>query len=298
MAIRMNPRFPVYIISKGRWERRQTSKTLEAMKVPYRIVVEPSEYEKYLEFIDEKKILKLPEDFSKRGEGGIPVRNWVWEHSIGEGHAWHWILDDNIESVERFNKNKKIKCEVGTPFYVIEEFVLRYKNIALSGMNYALFCPATEARPPIRFNTRIYSCILIKNDIPFRWRGRYNEDTDLCLRVLKEGYVTVLFNAFLIGKRATMTQKGGNTDTIYNQGDNRFEFAKSLADQHPDVARVTKKFGRWHHHVNYKKFERNRLIRNGNIETEDHVNNYGMRLKKGQQKVCFTEGEKSDEKNE
>jgi hypothetical protein len=76
----MNPRFPVYIISKGRWERRQTSKTLEAMKVPYRIVVEPSEYEKYLEFIDEKKILKLPEDFSKRGEGGIPVRNWVWEH--------------------------------------------------------------------------------------------------------------------------------------------------------------------------------------------------------------------------
>ena len=274
----MNPRFPVYIISKGRWERRQTSKTLESMKVPYKIVVEPSEYEKYAEVIDNEKIITLPEDLSKRGEGGIPVRNWVWEHSLKEGHEWHWILDDNIESVERFNYNKKIKCEVGTPFYVIEDFVLRYENIALAGMNYALFCPATEARPPIRLNTRIYSCILIKNDIPFRWRGRYNEDTDLSLRVLKAGFVTVLFNAFLIGKRATMTQGGGNTDTIYNSGDNRLEFAKSLAKQHPDVASVTKKFGRWHHHVNYKRFERNKLLRKKDFNFSEEVNNYGMIL--------------------
>ena len=33
----MNPKYPVYIISKGRWERRLTSKALEKMDVPYRI---------------------------------------------------------------------------------------------------------------------------------------------------------------------------------------------------------------------------------------------------------------------
>ena len=276
----MNPRFPVYIISKGRWQRRQTVRTLEFMGVPYNIVVEPSEFDLYAKVISKDKILKLPEDFSKKGEGSTPVRNWVWEHSIKQNHKWHWILDDNIESVERFNNNMKIKCSIGTPFYVIEDFVLRYENIALAGMNYALFCPAQEARPPIRFNTRIYSCILVRNDIPFRWRGRYNEDTDLSLRVLKSGWCTVLFNAFLIGKRATMTQGGGNTDTIYNTGDNRLAFAKSLEEQHPDVARVTKKFGRWHHHVNYKPFLTNKLIRKPEILLKNGFNNYGMKLEK------------------
>lgn len=272
----MNPRFPIYIISKGRWTRRQTSKTLEKMNVPYRIVIEPSEYLNYSQFIDVNKILVLPEDFSKMGKGSIPVRNWVWEHSISEGHEFHWILDDNIESVERFNNNLKVKCETGTPFYVIEDFVLRYENIAIAGMNYALFCPAYEARPPIKFNTRIYSCILIKNNIDYRWRGRYNEDTDLCLRVLKDGLCTVLFNAFLIGKRATMTQGGGNTNTIYNTGDNRKEFAQSLTFQHPDVVKTVWRFNRWHHQVNYKPFQKNKLIRKQNVIIEDKINNYGM----------------------
>ena len=155
------------------------------MNVPYRIVVEPSEYDEYSAVIDKEKILVLPSNFSELGKGSIPVRNWVWEHSIKEGHSWHWILDDNIESVERFNNNLKVKCKTGTPFYVIEDFVLRYKNVAQAGMNYAIFCPSYEARPPIKFNTRVYSCILIRNDIPHRWRGRYNEDTDLSLRVMR-----------------------------------------------------------------------------------------------------------------
>jgi len=274
----MNPRFPVYIISKGRWQRRQTSKTLESMNVPYRIVVEPKEYDEYAKVIDKSKILVLPDNFSELGQGGIPVRNWVWEHSISEGHKWHWILDDNIESIERFNNNLKVKCETGTPFYVVEEFVLRYENISQAGMNYALFCPASEARPPVRFNTRVYSCILIRNDMPYRWRGRYNEDTDLSLRMLKDGWVTVLFNAFLLGKRATMTQGGGNTDTIYNTGDNRMAFARSLVEQHPDCVRVVWKFNRWQHQVNYKPFSKNKLVLKQEVDLKDHVNNYGMIL--------------------
>lgn len=274
----MIPRFPIYIISKGRWERRQTVKTLEKANTPFRIVVEPDEYEKYAEVIDSSKIIVAPENFSKRNQGGIPVRNFVWRHSIKEGHDWHWILDDNIESIERYNNNMKIKCETPTPFYVIEDFVLRYENISQAGMNYALFCPASEARQPIRFNTRVYSCILIRNDTGYRWRGKYNEDTDLSLRMLKDGWVTVLFNQFLIGKRATMSQKGGNTDSIYNEGDNRLSFAESLQQQHPDVVKVTKKFGRWHHQVNYKPFRSNKLIKKKGLIIKDEVNNYDMKI--------------------
>lgn len=274
----MIPRFPIYIISKGRWERRQTVKTLLQAKVPFKIVVEPKEFELYASVIDKDLIIVAPENFSEMNCGGIPVRNFVWEHSIKSGFDWHWILDDNIESIEMYKNNIKIKCETPTPFYIIEDFVLRYKNIAQAGMNYALFCPASEARQPIRFNTRVYSCILIRNDTGYRWRGRYNEDTDLSLRMLKDGWVTVLFNQFLIGKRATMTQKGGNTDSIYNQGDNRLEFAQSLQKQHPEVVKVTKKFGRWHHQVNYKPFRFNRLIRKPNFNYTSKSNEYDLKL--------------------
>jgi hypothetical protein len=68
-------------------------------------------------------------------------------------------------------------------------------------------------------------------------------------------------NAFLADKMTTMTMKGGNTDTIYNTGDDRREFAESLKAQHPDVVEVTWKFGRWHHQVNYLPFKKNKLKR-------------------------------------
>jgi hypothetical protein len=275
----MNNKYPIYIISKGRWETRYTVKTLNYCKTPYKIVVEPEEYKKYANVIDKNNIIKAPENFSEKNQGSIPVRNFVWEHSIQNGYEKHWILDDNIKSIERFNNNMKIKCKTNVPFLVIENFIDRYENIGLSGMHYAFFCPIGEGRPPYKLNTRIYSCILIDNKLPFRWRGKYNEDTDLSLRVLKSGLCTILFNAFLIGKAGTMTLKGGNTDTIYNTNDNRYEFAKSLYKQHPNIVKITKKFGRYHHHVNYKIFK-NRLRKKNGITIKKGINNYGMILKK------------------
>jgi hypothetical protein len=85
----------------------------------------------------------------------------------------------------------------------MEEFVLRYKNIAMAGPQYWMFAPSRAKLPPFVVGTRIYSCNLIRNDVPFRWRGRYNEDTDLSLRVLKDGLCTIQFNAFLCGKITT-----------------------------------------------------------------------------------------------
>jgi hypothetical protein len=119
---------------------------------------------------------------------------------------------------------------------------------------------------------------LIKNDIPYRWRGRYNEDTDLSLRVLKDGWCTVLFNAFLAGKVTTMRMTGGNTDELY-QDDGRKKMAEELVEQHPDVAKVVWKFNRWHHQVDYSSFKKNELIRKDNQTIPSGINNYGMVLK-------------------
>jgi hypothetical protein len=282
----MNPKYPIYIISKGRWEKRQTSKALEIMKVPYKIVVEPQEYKNYLEFIDNDKILVLP--FSNLGEGSIPARNWVWEHSIKEGHQKHWILDDNMDSFYRLNRNMKLIVTTGAIFKAAEDFVDRYENVALSGFQYNSFVFKDAIVPPYRLNTRIYSCILIDNKLNHRWRGKFNEDTDLSLRVLKDGYCTILFNAFLVNKETTMRAKGGNTDELYKKTDNRKEFAQSLHEQHPDVVDVVWKFNRWHHSVDYKPFKKNKLIKKENIQIQNCINNYGMKIKEYNQKMHIT----------
>lgn len=277
----MNPRYPIYIISKGRADSRLTSRALEKMRVPYRIVIEPQEYAAYAAVIDPAKVLILP--FSNLGQGSIPARNWVWDHSIGEGHARHWILDDNIGWFERLHQNRKHRLADGAGFAAMEDFVDRYENIVMAGPNYRFLAKQRQAIPPFYINHRVYSCILLANDVSHRWRGRYNEDTDLSLRFLKDGYCTILFNAFLAAKQATMTMKGGNTDELYRQDaafDGRLEMAKSLQRQHPDVTTITRKWGRWQHQVDYRPFKANRLIRKPGLVIPEGTNEYGMRLVK------------------
>lgn len=282
----MNPKYPFYIISKSRWQRRQTAKALDLLKVPFHIVVEPIEYDNYASVISKDKILVLP--FSNLGQGSIPARNWVWEHAKSLGVERYWILDDNMDSFYRVNRNMKLLCKTNAIFRAAEDFVDRYENVAIAGFQYNSFVFKDDLVPPFRLNTRIYSCILLKTDLPYRWRGRYNEDTDLSLRALKDGWCTVLFNAFLCNKETTMRAKGGNTDTIYNTGDNRREFAESLQRLHPDVVEVVWKFNRWQHSVNYKPFKKNKLIKKQDIIVPEGVNNYGMVVKEFDEKMHIT----------
>jgi hypothetical protein len=277
----MNPIYPVYIISKGRSGPRPTSRFLEKEQILYRIVIEPQEYDQYAAVIDPAKILVLP--FSNLGQGSIPARNWVWEHSISESAARHWILDDNISGLSYFNNNQRHYYRTGAGLAIMEQFADRYENVALCGPQYDFFMPKRVAhKDPLILNTRVYSFILIDNSLPFRWRGRYNEDTDLSLRCLKAGYCTVLFMAFLQKKAATMTMKGGNTESLYklDNEDGRYLMAESLRQQHPDVTKITRKWGRWQHHVDYRPFKHNKLIKREGIEIPQGVNNYGMRLVK------------------
>jgi len=273
---RINSRYPIYVISKGRSKNCLTVRELKLLNTDFYLVIEPQEYEDYKPLVREEQILVLP--FSNLGLGSIPARNWVWDHSMALGHKKHWILDDNIEGFHRFGWNMKPKVSDATIFRCAEDFTDRYENVRLSGFNYYSFCKNTDKVPPFYLNTRIYSCILVDNSIPFRWRGRYNEDTDLSLRVLKSGDCTILFNAFLAGKVTTMRMKGGNTDEVYTDNDNRKKFAESLQEQHPDVVKVTWKFNRWHHQVDYRPFRKNLLIRKPDLPEYPLVDNYGMRL--------------------
>jgi len=277
----MKTRYPVFIISKGRYDSNLTAKALDKMNVDYRIVVEPQEEAQYAKTLkDPSKILVTP--FSNLGQGSIPVRNFIWQKAVDKGFNKHWCLDDNISYFTRLNRNLGCVVTDGSIFLAMEDFSDRYENMALSGPQYGFFAIAKSTLKPYVSNTRIYSCILVNNNLldsklEERWRGRYNEDTDLSLRVLKAGLGTCLFNAFLQAKAVTMTMKGGNTDELYVD-DGRLKMAQSIADQHPDVARVGERFGRFQHVVNYRSFKNNDWLRKAG-SLPSGINNYGMVLK-------------------
>lgn len=292
-----HPKYPVYIISKGRSEYMVTSKALAKMKVHHYISVEPQDfdlYEKALDLFNLREfatVLLLP--FSNHGDGPGRARNWCWDHSISIGAEKHWVLDDNIEDFYRFHKNARIRVRSGAIFKAAEDFIDRFENVPVSGFQYKFFCADNTYYPAYVANTRIYSCLLIQNDCPFRWRGRYNEDTDLSLQVLKAGLCTIQFNAFLQGKMGTQILKGGNTEEFYHaegtldksqyvpgkiNAEGTINKSQMLVDLHPDVATMVFKYQRWHHYVDYSSFKKNKLIYKKDAIVPKGINEYGMKL--------------------
>lgn len=300
----MKPQFPLYIPSKGRHKFMVTSKALTALGVPHYIIVEPQQIDDYREAIKSFNLsativeldLAYKEKYGVCDDLGLtkstgpgPARNFAWDHSIASGFAWHWVMDDNIKQFYRLNRNLKVPVSDGTIFRVMEDFALRYRNLAMAGPNYFMFASRKSKMPPFVSNTRIYSCNLIRNDVAFRWRGRYNEDTILSLDMLKAGWCTVQFNAFLQEKMETQKLPGGNTDEFYlveGQKRDGMKYAdtgtiaksKMLCDVHPDVSKMVWRFKRWHHHVDYTPFKSNLLVLKDGVEIGGDVNDYGMRL--------------------
>lgn len=197
-------------------------------------------------------------------------------------------MDDNINGFMRLNRNKRIKVKSDATIRAVENFVDRYENVQMAGMNYVYFAPELMVKTPYTLNTRIYSCILLDNSIKHRWRGKYNEDTDLSLRILKDGYCTILFNTFLADKITTQVMTGGNTEEVYRDStSNRREFADSLKAQHPDCVEVVWRYERWHHEVDYRRFKMNKLKRIPSWDFKDHTDEYNMVL-------CFMKGNKKN----
>lgn len=285
--------FPLYIPSKSRCDTMLTSRALNEMKVEHYIVIEEQEYDDYkksLYFFNintatlvvlDKKYQDDYDTFDNLGDtkskGPGAARNFAWDHSIQQGYTWHWVMDDNIRAFYYYTDNRYYKVKNKVFWKIMEDFVLRYENVAMAGPQYTLFIAARGKYKPFCLNTRIYSCNFIRNDTPYRWRGRYNEDTDLSLRMLKDKWCTIEFNAFLQDKASTQTVKGGNDEVFYSK-EGTYPKSEMLVRMHPDVTKLVYKFSRVHHEVNYRPFKSNKLIKKNNLNITDKINNYGLKL--------------------
>jgi len=276
MKAEYKPLYPIYIISKGRAESRYTHKALLKMKQPHYVAIEPHEYSDYAAVIPEEYLLVLP--FSNHGQGSTLARNWCWQHAKRRGFKRHWLLDDNITYFMR--RVNTLRIQVYTPafFRVMEDFTDRYANVPLAGPQYSMFATNIQRLPPFIYFSRVFSCCLIDTSFEYSWHGKYNEDVILSLNVLKHGYCTLSFYAFLQNKLGTQTIKGGNTTELYGNGTK--EKSDFLINLFPDDVEPLFRYGRDHHFINYAKFKTNKLIPVDANKRFTGENEYGMILSK------------------
>tara|TARA_R110000737_G_scaffold275092_1_gene281985 strand:- start:18 stop:785 length:768 start_codon:yes stop_codon:yes gene_type:complete len=252
----MANKYPIYIISKGRYEKTLTADIFKQNNLDFLIAVEPQEYDLYCKKLGSKYVLRLP--FANLGLGSYPARNFCWEHAKENGYDYHWLFDDNVQYFAKWinGKRKKIDSIVQGLVYV-ESFVIK-NNITIGGFEE----PNFVVKPPPRAfkrNCHVYSAMLIKNNIPFRWRLKYNEDVDLCLQVLHNGGSTASCVYYMADKVSTSAKmKGGNQTELYqgNKAEKNLLKAKMLEAVWPQYAKTVMRFGRHHHLINWKQFKK------------------------------------------
>jgi hypothetical protein len=278
-------RYPLYIPTKGRADAPMTIRTLQRDGVPARVVVEPSQAEAYRPLLDDRdRLLVLPGD----DLGLLATRNWIRDHAEDSGAARHWQLDDNISNFYRAWEGIRVPAHAGVALRVCEDLSDRFANVGVSGLNYDMFAPAHAVRTPYFRNCHVYSCTLVSHAMPFRWRLRLNDDTDLCLQALMAGWATIATNVFTAKKETTMRLPGGNTDGLYRaDGEQdardtagRHEMARALERAWPGTVKVTRRFGRFQHTVDWAKFADVPLrLRDGvDLSALPEVDEYGLRL--------------------
>lgn len=274
MPERVLPRYPVYVLSKSRPRTCFTAHHLLRDRVPFYLVVEPAQIDEYREANPTMELLVAPRD----NMGATGVRNWIADHSTAAGDERHWQLDDNMRGFRRLYRGRRIRVNSGIALRVCEDMTDRYTNIGVSGLNYTMFVPDTESKPYV-VNCHVYSCALIWNRMPYRWRLPLNDDTDLCLQVLAGGLCTLYLNVFSVDKIQTMKMRGGQGQLYH--GDGRLKMAKTLERVWPHVVTTERRFDRAQHVIRggWRGFD-TPLIRRTDINWDrlPAVDEYGMQV--------------------
>ena len=162
----MENKSPVYIISKGRYEKTLTADIFDRAGIEYLIAVEPQEYDLYCRKLGLNKVLKLP--FSNLGLGSYPARNYCWEHAKSNGHKYHWLFDDNVIRFYKWaNSKRQILEDIKQALAYVENYIIK-NSIDIGGFEECNFSTRVPKKP-FKTNCHVYSAMLIKNDLPYRW---------------------------------------------------------------------------------------------------------------------------------
>lgn len=200
------PTIPIYSPSKGRANSVKTPETLRALGLDCTLVVEPQDYQPYIDA--GHQVISL----DKNDQGIAYVRQFIKEQATS---AYHWQLDDDIKGFCSWISGKREKVETWYPFAVAEAITKEYSfgGLCLALDTFAFSLVGT----PYRLNKQIYGCMLLNSKSPAEFLPGIVEDTDFSLQLLFGGMSTIALQVFSFKVPPNGSNTGGN-NTAYHSG--------------------------------------------------------------------------------
>ena len=146
------------------------------------------------------------------------MRNYILNYFYEKGETRIWMLDDNIKKYQRYNKGQKINNFDKNIFTSIEKHIEQLDNVGICSHNVGSTVKADGQRPVIIENSKHYSSMLLLTQPEFRFKWKYNEDIGISIEYILSGKLNLCFNHMLFIKNTSGKDKGGNTNTIYQDG--------------------------------------------------------------------------------
>ena len=217
-------RAPIYIPSRHRAGKTKMTQLLDKDSLPYKLVIEPHDYDSYRQHHPADQLLTLPHD----NYGLANVRNWILDHAKENGWLYAWETDDDITSfVYRIN-GQRLHTTPRPLMSIVEQYTFGFDNVAGSCIPSEAYIFGYDDKPPLVYNGMIYQVQLLRTDTGIRWRPNLPDDPDRTLQLLTAGWTTIVPRRFGQSSPSPMSQSGGLTDTGYAKDGRMAEFERLL----------------------------------------------------------------------
>lgn len=260
----------IYIISKGRPQCR-TARTLAKMDYPgeWFIVCGNNddtleEYRKawgghvlIFDWYEEVKHTDTLDNFGfeTKASGACPVRNATMKISKGRGELRHWQFDDDYNDFHRINEtfSKMRRFNSGREF---EDWLFNLAKLGYAArMRNVGFPPGSETFVDncFTFSGRVFNAhnLPSTDDLFIPWVGRMNDDLINAINCWRIGGYEMSIRAMNMTMPSTQSEGGGLSEMYIADGTVRKSAYPVLIA--PGATKLIKKFGRYHHHVDWSK---------------------------------------------
>lgn len=246
--------WPIYIPSKGRALTMSTPELLKESGVPFKIVVEPQDYDAYKNANPETSFMVLAKD----NQGIGFVRQSILDWARNSKDDWFWMMDDDITGFFKAVNGRNVKTSIDSILSICELNLERTWFVGQAALEYQQY--SWSAKKDYTWNSYCDVCVAINTTITkgidYRSHMDLKEDRDFTLQILANaGLKTVRFSKFSFSAPKNGSNKGGLYQA-YQQTDRELEAVNRMVKAWPGICSLNiKKDGRTDVKINWKLFK-------------------------------------------
>ena len=201
----------IYIPSKGRIDNF-TGNKLESEQIPFKLFVEPKEYDDYVERWGEHRVINIGVD----DKGIVYVRNFILSYARNRGQSWIWMLDDDI--LEFYTNHNSDKVDFSYALNLGEDIADRYINLGLLGFQSFIWGAFSNKSLSINKNINAVALIRLISGINYWEKLTCQEDIAFCLEYLTQGFCTIRVDSVVYRTLGLGKNKGGMSHLYSREG--------------------------------------------------------------------------------